>query len=63
MPVSSRRRTRRRDIQLHDTSDAEGPDSSPSRPSTKKRKVCLSVVSSSCDASTLYEWLADLIDC
>ncbi|KAL1965395.1 hypothetical protein VTN77DRAFT_5832 [Rasamsonia byssochlamydoides] len=39
MPPTSRRRTRRREIQLQETSDAEGPDSSPSRPSTKKRKV------------------------
>jgi hypothetical protein len=39
MPVSSRRRTRRQDVQLQETSDAEAPDSSPSRPSNKKRKV------------------------
>ncbi|GAM39237.1 hypothetical protein TCE0_034f10614 [Talaromyces pinophilus] len=39
MPLSSRRRTRRKDIQLQETSDAEAPDSSPSRPASKKRKV------------------------
>ncbi|KAJ9206614.1 transcriptional regulator family: Forkhead [Paecilomyces variotii] len=39
MPPSSRRRTRRKEIQLQETSDAEAPDSSPSRPSVKKRKV------------------------
>ncbi|OKL60586.1 hypothetical protein UA08_04110 [Talaromyces atroroseus] len=39
MPLSSRRRTRRKDIQLQDTSDVEAPDSSPSRPASKKRKV------------------------
>lgn len=36
MPVSSRRRTRRK---LQEASDAEALDSSPSRPSVKKRKV------------------------
>ncbi|CRG85883.1 Fork head protein homolog 1 [Talaromyces islandicus] len=36
MPPSSRRRTRRT---LQETSDAEAPDSSPSRPASKKRKV------------------------
>ncbi|OJJ39327.1 hypothetical protein ASPWEDRAFT_169181 [Aspergillus wentii DTO 134E9] len=40
MPLSNRRRARRKEIQLQETSDAEAPDSSPSRPSTaKKRKV------------------------
>lgn len=39
MPLSSRRRARRKDIQLQETSDAEAPDSSPSRPANKKRKV------------------------
>ncbi|KAJ5105838.1 hypothetical protein NUU61_003185 [Penicillium alfredii] len=39
MPLSNRRRARRKEIQLQETSDAEVPDSSPSRPSTKKRKV------------------------
>lgn len=39
MPPSSRRRTRRKEIQPQETSDAEAPDSSPSRPSVKKRKV------------------------
>ncbi|KAL1997734.1 hypothetical protein VTN02DRAFT_913 [Thermoascus thermophilus] len=39
MPLTSRRRTRRKDLQLQETSDAEAPDSSPSRPSVKKRKV------------------------
>ena len=39
MPLSNRRRARRKEIQLQETSDAEAPDSSPSRPSNKKRKV------------------------
>jgi hypothetical protein len=39
MPLSNRRRARRKDIQLQETSDAEAPDSSPTRPSNKKRKV------------------------
>jgi len=39
MPPTSRRRARRKDRQLQETSDAEAPDSSPSRPSAKKRKV------------------------
>lgn len=39
MPLSNRRRARRKEIQLQETSDAEAPDSSPSRPSAKKRKV------------------------
>lgn len=39
MPPSSRRRTRRTDARLQETSDAEAPDSSPSRPASKKRKV------------------------
>ncbi|KAH8692740.1 putative forkhead transcription factor Fkh1/2 [Talaromyces proteolyticus] len=39
MPLSSRRRTRRNDVRLQETSDAEAPDSSPSRPASKKRKV------------------------
>ncbi|PWY92347.1 hypothetical protein BO70DRAFT_7746 [Aspergillus heteromorphus CBS 117.55] len=39
MPLSNRRRARRKEIQLQETSDAEAPDSSPTRPSTKKRKV------------------------
>lgn len=43
MPLSNRRRARRKEIQLQETSDAEAPDSSPSRPSAKKRKVCLLV--------------------
>jgi hypothetical protein len=41
MPLSNRRRARRKEIQLQETSDAEAPDSSPSRPSAKKRKVSL----------------------
>ncbi|KAL2854810.1 fork head domain-containing protein [Aspergillus pseudoustus] len=39
MPLSNRRRARRKEIQLQETSDAEAPDSSPTRPSNKKRKV------------------------
>ncbi|KAJ5338292.1 transcriptional regulator family: Forkhead [Penicillium brevicompactum] len=39
MPLTNRRRARRKEIQLQETSDAEAPDSSPSRPSAKKRKV------------------------
>ncbi|KAJ5239935.1 transcriptional regulator family: Forkhead [Penicillium chermesinum] len=39
MPLSNRRRARRKELQLQETSDAEAPDSSPSRPSAKKRKV------------------------
>ncbi|KAK2757102.1 transcription factor [Arachnomyces sp. PD_36] len=39
MPPSTKRRTRRKDIQLQETSDADVPDSSPSRPAMKKRKV------------------------
>ncbi|KAJ6004956.1 transcriptional regulator family: Forkhead [Penicillium herquei] len=39
MPLSNRRRARRKEQQLQETSDAEAPDSSPSRPSAKKRKV------------------------
>ncbi|KAJ5953188.1 hypothetical protein N7454_000084 [Penicillium verhagenii] len=39
MPLSNRRRARRKEIQLQETSDAEAPDSSPTRPSAKKRKV------------------------
>lgn len=39
MPLSNRRRTRRKEIKLQETSDAEAPDSSPSRPANKKRKV------------------------
>ncbi|CAL5867577.1 uncharacterized protein PFLUO_LOCUS1796 [Penicillium psychrofluorescens] len=39
MPLSNRRRARRKEIQLQETSDVEAPDSSPSRPSNKKRKV------------------------
>ncbi|KAE8141128.1 fork head domain-containing protein [Aspergillus pseudotamarii] len=39
MPLSNRRRARRKEIQLQETSDAEAPDSSPTRPSSKKRKV------------------------
>ncbi|KAF9889102.1 transcription factor [Aspergillus nanangensis] len=40
MPLSNRRRARRKEIQLQETSDAEAPDSSPSRPSNnKKRKI------------------------
>ncbi|PKY08332.1 putative forkhead transcription factor Fkh1/2 [Aspergillus campestris IBT 28561] len=39
MPLSNRRRARRKEIQLQETSDAEAPDSSPTRPSHKKRKV------------------------
>ena len=40
MPLSNRRRARRKEIQLQETSDVEAPDSSPSRPANKKRKVC-----------------------
>ncbi|KAL4897169.1 fork head domain-containing protein [Aspergillus ambiguus] len=40
MPLSNRRRARRKEIQLQETSDAEAPDSSPSRPANnKKRKI------------------------
>ncbi|KAJ5386638.1 transcriptional regulator family: Forkhead [Penicillium cosmopolitanum] len=39
MPLSNRRRARRKEIQLQETSDVEAPDSSPTRPSAKKRKV------------------------
>jgi hypothetical protein len=39
MPLSNRRRARRKELQLQETSDAEAPDSSPTRPSAKKRKV------------------------
>lgn len=39
MPLSNRRRARRKEIQLQETSDVEAPDSSPTRPSNKKRKV------------------------
>ncbi|GKZ18845.1 transcription factor [Aspergillus brasiliensis] len=39
MPLSNRRRARRKEIQLQETSDAEAPDSSPTRPSNKKRKI------------------------
>ncbi|KAJ5467722.1 Winged helix-turn-helix transcription repressor DNA-binding [Penicillium sp. IBT 31633x] len=39
MPLTNRRRARRKEIQLQETSDAEAPDSSPTRPSAKKRKV------------------------
>ncbi|KAL6233696.1 hypothetical protein BDW75DRAFT_183355 [Aspergillus navahoensis] len=39
MPLSNRRRARRKEIQLQETSDAEAPDSSPTRPANKKRKV------------------------
>jgi hypothetical protein len=40
MPLSNRRRARRKEIQLQETSDVEDvPDSSPSRPASKKRKV------------------------
>ncbi|RAL01755.1 putative forkhead transcription factor Fkh1/2 [Aspergillus ibericus CBS 121593] len=39
MPLSNRRRARRKEIQLQETSDAEAPDSSPTRPSNKKRKM------------------------
>ncbi|KAL2817032.1 fork head domain-containing protein [Aspergillus cavernicola] len=39
MPLSNRRRARRKEIQLQETSDAEAPDSSPTRPSNKKRKL------------------------
>ncbi|KAJ5774017.1 Winged helix-turn-helix transcription repressor DNA-binding [Penicillium paradoxum] len=39
MPLTNRRRARRKELQLQETSDAEAPDSSPSRPSAKKRKV------------------------
>ncbi|KAI2792736.1 hypothetical protein POX_b02778 [Penicillium oxalicum] len=39
MPLSNRRRARRKEIQLQETSDVEAPDSSPSRPSAKKRKI------------------------
>ena len=46
MPLSNRRRARRKEIQLQETSDAEAPDSSPSRPSAKKRKVSQNKVSS-----------------
>lgn len=38
-PSTAKRRTRRKDVQLQETSDAEVPDSSPSRPAMKKRKV------------------------
>lgn len=42
MPLSNRRRARRKEIQLQETSDVEDvPDSSPSRPASKKRKVAL----------------------
>lgn len=44
MPLSNRRRARRKEIQLQETSDAEAPDSSPSRPSAKKRKVSLTPI-------------------
>ncbi|KAI9371878.1 fork head domain-containing protein [Aspergillus egyptiacus] len=39
MPLSNRRRARRKEIQLQETSDVEAPDSSPTRPSNKKRKI------------------------
>lgn len=40
MPLTNRRRARRnKEIKLQETSDAEAPDSSPTRPSNKKRKV------------------------
>ncbi|KAL4810325.1 fork head domain-containing protein [Aspergillus unguis] len=39
MPLTNRRRARRKEIQLQETSDAEAPDSSPTRPANKKRKV------------------------
>jgi hypothetical protein len=45
MPPSSRRRTRRTDARLQETSDAEAPDSSPSRPASKKRKVSFNFLS------------------
>ncbi|KAJ5887862.1 transcriptional regulator family: Forkhead [Penicillium taxi] len=38
-PLTNRRRARRKEIQLQETSDAEMPDSSPTRPSAKKRKI------------------------
>lgn len=44
MPLSNRRRARRKEIQLQETSDAEAPDSSPSRLSNKKRKVSVPLV-------------------
>ncbi|KAF7716875.1 Fork-head transcriptional regulator 2 [Penicillium ucsense] len=39
MPLTNRRRARRKEILLQETSDVEAPDSSPSRPSAKKRKI------------------------
>lgn len=43
MPLSNRRRARRKEIQLQETSDVEAPDSSPTRPTTKRRKVRIAV--------------------
>ncbi len=55
MPPSSKRRNRRRAVEPQDLSDVDLPDSSPSRPAAKKRRVCSSP-RSSCHQSLSACW-------